>query len=102
MVDSWFIKPSGLGEDLYGKGHVLETTRRGHFRLTNRGAEVVKLHLHELNSAFLKRFDAFQEFYASSTHAVATRGTEQKASGIVKTQEESGQVSKRVRGAGRI
>ncbi len=44
------------------KAGLLEATRRGHFRLTQRGREVVAKNPPEINVKFLERFPEFMEF----------------------------------------
>lgn len=46
------------------KAGLLETTRRGHFRLTQRGLEELEAHRDEISTPYLKKFDEFREFQA--------------------------------------
>lgn len=46
------------------KAGLLEATRRGHFRITQRGREVLSSNLSEINVKFLEQFPEFVEFRA--------------------------------------
>lgn len=45
------------------KAGLLESTRRGYFRITNRGKELLNGGLSELNVKFLRQYPEFQEFH---------------------------------------
>lgn len=44
------------------KAGLLESTRRGYYRITDRGRDVLKHHLSELDSAYLRRYQEFVQF----------------------------------------
>ena len=47
------------------KAGLLESTRRGYFRITDRGLDVLDQNLSEIKSAFLRQFPEFVEFQTS-------------------------------------
>ena len=61
------------------KAALLEATRRGHFRITQRGQEVLSKNLSEINVKFLDQFPEFVEFRAKHREreeTTETAGTE--------------------------
>ncbi|HEY4044193.1 MAG TPA: restriction endonuclease [Rhodopila sp.] len=44
------------------KAGLLESTRRGHFRITERGRQVITAHPPRIDNEFLNRFDEFRQF----------------------------------------
>ena len=59
------------------KAALLESTRRGHFRITQRGQEVLSKSPSEINVKFLEKFPEFVEFRAKHREpAEATESTE--------------------------
>ncbi|HZU05440.1 MAG TPA: restriction endonuclease [Chloroflexota bacterium] len=59
---------------LLKRAGLLEATRRGHFRITQRGLEVLRSRPAKLTIAFLKQFPEFQEYQKlAASKAVATR-----------------------------
>lgn len=44
------------------KALLIENTKRGVFKITQRGQEVIKENLSDINSSYLKKFDEFKEF----------------------------------------
>lgn len=49
------------------KAGLLETTRRGHFRITDRGQAELRDHGDEISTPYLKKYDEFREFQAPSS-----------------------------------
>ena len=45
-----------------GKAGLVEATRRGHFRLTERGRQVLASHPQRIDNAYLDQFEEFQKF----------------------------------------
>jgi restriction system protein len=48
------------------KAGLLESTRRGHFRVTERGQQVIAAHPPRIDNAFLNQFDEFRQFARKS------------------------------------
>lgn len=61
------------------KAGLIENTRRGHFKITQRGQQVLDARPARIDNAFLSQFDEFQQFKerarASQTKAPAETGT---------------------------
>ncbi|WP_245261821.1 restriction endonuclease [Ancylobacter sp. FA202] len=53
-----------------GKAGLVESTRRGHFRLTPRGAEVLASNPLRIDNRFLNRFEEFRQFTARAAETV--------------------------------
>ena len=49
------------------KAHLVEITRRGHFKVTPRGAEVLRSNPTAIDNNFLKQFEEFREFAGKSS-----------------------------------
>lgn len=66
----------GWARTYLAKAGLLENTRRGHFRITDRGQVELRDHASELSTAYLKKYDEFVEFQTPSldTHADSTSG----------------------------
>jgi len=47
-----------------GKAGLLESTRRGYFKITDRGAKVLKQNPHRIDVKFLEQFEEFRQFRA--------------------------------------
>jgi restriction system protein len=45
-----------------GKAGLIESTRRGHFKITSRGSDVVQSNPPRIDNAFLEKFDEFRHF----------------------------------------
>jgi restriction system protein len=54
-----------------GKAGLIESTRRGHFKLTRRGQEVLDSRPARIDNAFLNQFDEFQQFREKSVQGEA-------------------------------
>jgi len=54
----------GWARSYIKKAGLIETTRRGYFRITNRGLQVIDQKLAKINVKFLQQFKEFQEFRA--------------------------------------
>ena len=50
-----------------GKAHLLEITRRGHFKITERGQNVLRSQPARIDNGFLTRFSEFREFRERSS-----------------------------------
>src|SRR3990172_5284827 len=48
------------------KANILESTRRGFFKITKRGGEVLEEKLQQIDAEFLKQYPEFIEFISSS------------------------------------
>ena len=64
------------------KAMLLESTRRGHFRITERGMDVVKHHVTEINTEYLKRFDAFVDFQNAHLPDVEVAATQDTGTAV--------------------
>lgn len=49
-----------------GKAGLIEATRRGHFKITQRGEEVIKSSPARIDNGFLSQFDEFRQFKEKS------------------------------------
>lgn len=54
----------GWARTYLSKAGLLENTRRGHFRITDRGLDELRHHAHDISSAYLKKFEEFAAFQA--------------------------------------
>ncbi|MBP2316930.1 restriction endonuclease [Azospirillum soli] len=63
-----------------GKAGLLETPRRAHFRLTDRGREVLAAPPERIDIKFLNRFPDFQRFREAEAEAATEAGTSQASS----------------------
>jgi restriction system protein len=68
------------------KAGMLETTRRGYYRITERGQQVLQGNPPRINAAFLKQFPEFVEF--QKTTRVRTDETEDQENNETQTPEE--------------
>lgn len=62
-----------------GKAGLIEATRRGHFKITARGEQVIAAHPERVDNAFLGQFDAFKQFKEKSAHNGEKNQDEQPA-----------------------
>jgi len=69
------------------KAGLIESTRRGYFRITDRGKTVLEENPTNINVKFLERFDEFNEFRNLRHDKSVT--TEEWEQGIIQTPEES-------------
>ena len=51
------------------KAGLVEATRRGHFRLTRRGADVLAANHERIDNRFLRRFEEFRQFTDRAVHS---------------------------------
>src|ERR1700678_2938921 len=56
------------------KAGLLESTRRGHFRITERGQQVVASHPARIDNEFLNQFAEFRQFKERSVEGAALEG----------------------------
>ncbi|HET7087787.1 MAG TPA: winged helix-turn-helix domain-containing protein, partial [Anaerolineae bacterium] len=68
------------------KAGLLETTRRGYYRITKRGQDVLRQNLTEINTAYLKQFAEFIEF--QSTHRNRVDESDDHETAETRTPEE--------------
>jgi restriction system protein len=68
------------------KAGLLETTRRGYYRITKRGQDVLRQNLPQINVAFLKQFAEFIEF--QSTHRNRVDEPDDQEAAETRTPEE--------------
>lgn len=53
------------------KAALIESTRRGHFKITARGQQVIESHPQHIDNAFLSQFDEFRQFTKKSSQGAA-------------------------------
>jgi restriction system protein len=53
------------------KAALIEITRRGHFKITTRGQQVIESHPERIDNAFLSQFDEFRQFTKRSSQGAA-------------------------------
>ncbi len=59
------------------KAGLLETTRRGHFKITDRGRQVLASHPTKIDNEFLNQFVEFRQFKEKSVND-ATAGAQRR------------------------
>ena len=69
------------------KAGLLESTRRGHFKITPRGEQVVASHPDRIDISFLNQFEEFKQFREKSSH-VGNQGEETLEPGLA-TQKQT-------------
>ncbi|MFN4294441.1 MAG: winged helix-turn-helix domain-containing protein [Thermoflexales bacterium] len=69
------------------KAGMLETTRRGYYRLTERGEQILRQNPSEINTAFLRQFPEFAEF--QRTTRIRSDEAEDERSNETQTPEEA-------------
>ena len=52
-----------------GKAGLIESTRRGFFKITNRGLQALHIPSEELNNSYLEQFDEFRQFQGNSSES---------------------------------
>jgi restriction system protein len=69
------------------KAGLLESTRRGHFRITMRGQQVVAAHPVRIDNEFLNQFAEFRQFKERSAEATAQEGVQSVEPALVSRTE---------------
>lgn len=69
------------------KAGLLESTRRGHFRITMRGQQVVAAHPARIDNEFLNQFSEFRQFKERSAEATAQEGMQSVEPALVSRTE---------------
>jgi restriction system protein len=69
------------------KAGLLESTRRGHFRITVRGQQVVAAHPARIDNEFLNQFTEFRQFKERSAEATAQEGMQSVEPALVSRTE---------------
>ena len=69
------------------KAGLIESTRRGHFKITPHGEQVVASHPDRIDISFLNQFEEFKQFREKSNH-VGNQGEETLESGLA-TQKQT-------------
>lgn len=69
------------------KAGVLETTRRGYYRITERGERILRQNSSEINTAFLRQFPEFAEF--QRTTRIRSDEAKDERSNETQTPEEA-------------
>jgi restriction system protein len=69
------------------KAGLLESTRRGHFRITMRGQQVVAAHPARIDNEFLNQFTEFRQFKERSAEATAQEGMQSVEPALVSRTE---------------
>lgn len=54
-----------------GKAGLIESTRRGHYKVTARGEQVIRTNPSKIDNGFLSRFEGFKQFKEHSARSVA-------------------------------
>lgn len=60
----------GWARTYMSKAGLLDTTRRGHFKITSRGKDILAANLSDINVAFLEQFQEFKQFKATTKNSV--------------------------------
>jgi restriction system protein len=69
------------------KAGLLESTRRGHFRITERGQQVIAAHPPRIDNEFLNQFDEFRQFKEKSAETTVQNGAQQIEPALVSRTE---------------
>jgi restriction system protein len=69
------------------KAGLLESTRRGHFRITERGRQVVAAHPARIDNEYLNQFPEFRQFKERSAEGTAQEGVDPAAPALVSHSE---------------
>nr|WP_294512105.1 restriction endonuclease [uncultured Rhodopila sp.] len=69
------------------KAGLLESTRRGHFRITERGRQVVASHPARIDNEYLNQFAEFRQFKERSAEGTAQEGVHPAAPALVSHTE---------------
>jgi restriction system protein len=69
-----FANRIGWARTYLGKAGLLEATRRGYFRITDRGREVLKQNPARIDIAFLSRFPEFTDFRSKERGGTTSEG----------------------------
>lgn len=78
----------GWARTYLSKAGLLENTRRGHFRITERGLEELQEHPDEISTPYLKKYDEFLSFQTPSKTAPKEPGAND-GSALSQTPEEA-------------
>lgn len=78
----------GWARTYMAKAGLLEKTRRGHFRITDRGRGLLAEHPSKVDVKLLERYDEFQEFHTAHQRSVSSEA-EDEASDEFSTPEEA-------------
>ena len=70
------------------KAGLVETTKRGHFRLTQRGADVLAANPERIDNRFLSRFEEFRQFSARSAQPTHDKVVPEPADAAEQTPDE--------------
>ena len=70
------------------KAGLVEATRRGHFRLTQRGADVLAANPERIDNRFLSRFEEFRQFSDRSTRSTDDEVVPEPADATEQTPDE--------------
>lgn len=70
------------------KAGLVEATRRGHFRLTQRGADVLAAKPERIDNRFLSRFEEFRQFSDRSAHPADDEVVPEPADAAEQTPDE--------------
>jgi restriction system protein len=69
------------------KAGLLESTRRGHFRITDRGQQVIAAHPARIDNEYLNQFAEFRQFKERSADSAAQEGTPSAEPALVSRTE---------------
>ena len=61
-----------------GKAGLLETTRRGYFKITDRGIEELGNHADEISTTYLRKYDEFVQFQATPKKDIKSKNSKFK------------------------
>ncbi|MGO9481107.1 MAG: restriction endonuclease [Candidatus Kryptoniota bacterium] len=86
-IQTKFDNRIGWAKSYFVQARVLETTRRGYFRITDRGRELHREGLQRIDVAVLNRFPEFVEFHTAERAPTEGNGTE--VLHVVSTPEET-------------
>lgn len=83
-----FANRLGWAKTYLTKAGLLESTRRGHFKITETGTQVLRKNPQEIDKKYLEKFSAFKEFMKASKPTGGVRQSEELEEFEQKTPEE--------------
>lgn len=82
-IQATFVNRVGWAATYMKKAHLLEATRRGYYRITDRGSELIKSKPKNVNVGTLKRYPEFLQFQQKRGTRSGDKGNDSKGMGEV-------------------
>jgi restriction system protein len=84
-----FSNRTNWAKTYLAKAGLIENTRRGYFKITTRGEQVLASHPSRIDNAFLGQFDEFKRFRERSANGTEQTGHQQSANAELVTRTET-------------